>query len=524
MSETLTAPPQHPLHPDSLTEAERALLVRARAWLAEHREEYLADLLAWVRIPSVADLTQAEPGAPFGPQVARILDLVDGRARELGFTTQQHEGYALSVTSGDGAAEIGLVSHLDVVPAGEGWTQQPYEPSLRDGVVIGRGAADNKGPAVLDLYLLRAVRDLGIPLSHRLRIIYGGAEEIGMPDIVHYAQHAPVPRFSLVTDGPFPVNHAQKGGLNIRLEIPTGPALAQLRAGVAENAVPASAEILLAGVGADDVEAARALARPEWRELVTVTPVDSEGVRVAASGRSGHAAFPERTLNAILVLADTLSRVAALSEPDRAAARVLATTLATPFGDGSGIATSDEVSGPLTQNGGLVEPVPGGLALALDIRYPVTSDGADLTRRLGELAATWGGRVLEVRDAPPFHLPEQNALVQLLQTTFNQVLETEARPFAMGGGTHARHLPRSLTFGPGFGRNTDLVAQLGLPERPAYLSEHAGAHGPDEFVSIEGLFRAFEVYILALVRLDAFLAAGGNDGDGDDGDGDDGDD
>ncbi|PWD52488.1 peptidase M20 [Serinibacter arcticus] len=486
-------------------------MVRARAWLDDHREEYVADLLAWVRVPSVADATLAAPGAPFGPAVAEVIDLVERRARELGFATHPHDGFALSVTSGDGEEEIGLVSHLDVVPAGEGWTHEPYEPFERDGVVVGRGSADNKGAALIDLYLLRAFRDLEIPLRHSLRIIYGGAEEVGMPDIVHYVEHAPVPRQSLITDGPFPVNHAQKGGLNISLHVPTGPVLAHLRAGVAENAVPATAELTLPGVPTSEVEEARAGIREEWRDLVAVTTTPDGGAHVHARGRSGHAAFPDRTLNAILVLAEVLVRVPSLDAADLAAARALATTLATPYGDGSGLATSDDVTGPLTQNGGLVEPVDGGVTLALDIRYPVASDGGDLTARLAALAAGWGGHVVAVRDAPPFHVPEDDALVRLLQGTFNQVLDVDETPFAMGGGTHARHLPRSITFGPGFGRNPDLVAQLGLPARPSFVSEHAGPHGPDEYASIDGLFRAFEVYVVALVRLDAFLADGGSE-------------
>ena len=40
---------------------------------------------------------------------------------------------------------IGLWNHLDVVPLGEGWDYAPFDPVVRDGYLIGRGAQDNKG-------------------------------------------------------------------------------------------------------------------------------------------------------------------------------------------------------------------------------------------------------------------------------------------------------------------------------------------------------------------------------------------
>lgn len=226
----------------TITGSDQEFLAAVDSWLDAHRSEFLADLLDWVSIPSVSDENHAAPGAPFGPNVARMLDRVRERATELGFESSSHEGYAISILGDparslneDGAStgstsrardtqhtgnptttspqpEIGLVSHLDVVPAGDGWTLDPYAPFERDGFVVGRGSSDNKGPAVGDLYLLRLFRDLDIPLRHRLRVIYGGSEESGMADLSYYAEHGPVPGFSLVTDGPFPVNFAQRVG------------------------------------------------------------------------------------------------------------------------------------------------------------------------------------------------------------------------------------------------------------------------------------------------------------------------
>lgn len=47
---------------------------------------------------------------------------------------------------GNGLPKVALISHMDVVPAGEGWRTNPFEPVIKAGKIFGRGALDNKGP------------------------------------------------------------------------------------------------------------------------------------------------------------------------------------------------------------------------------------------------------------------------------------------------------------------------------------------------------------------------------------------
>ena len=518
----------------TITGSDQEFLAAVDSWLDAHRSEFLADLLDWVSIPSVSDENHAAPGAPFGPNVARMLDRVRERATELGFESSSHEGYAISILGDparslneDGAStgstsrardtqhtgnptttspqpEIGLVSHLDVVPAGDGWTLDPYVPFERDGFVVGRGSSDNKGPAVGDLYLLRLFRDLDIPLRHRLRVIYGGSEESGMADLSYYAEHGPVPGFSLVTDGPFPVNFAQKGGLNLYLHLPTGPVLKSLTGGVAINAVPSSAQVLLGGAHPSAIRAKISTLPADIRDDLDVV-AGPEGTELHARGRSGHAAFPEGTRNAILVLARALVEAELVGGADLAAAQLLATILATPYGDGSGVAYEDEVSGKLTQNGGVVRPEGDGISLHIDIRYPVTASSQDIRRTFRELLAPMGGSLVNYDDAAPFYIDPHGPVVQLLQDVFRGVSGIDAPPFAMGGGTHSRVLPGAITFGPGFShlRNS---GDDGEAPHPSFIpSGHGSPHGPDEFVRVDDLFTAFRIYALAIRRLDKEL-------------------
>ena len=85
----------------------------------------------------------------------------------------------------DNGVEV-VMAHLDVVPAGEGWSTDPFTMVLDDNHAYGRGVADNKGAAVVALHCLRALKDAGVKGNRKLRVIFGSAEEIGMHDMKHY--------------------------------------------------------------------------------------------------------------------------------------------------------------------------------------------------------------------------------------------------------------------------------------------------------------------------------------------------
>lgn len=461
----------------SLTANESLLLARASAWFDEHTDEFLAELGTWIAVPSVSDTDAGRPGEPYGSQVATLFGLVRGRAEELGFRVEAHEGHALSVLSGDQESQIGLVAHLDVVPAGDGWSFPAYEATVRDGWVVGRGVADDKGPALADLYLLRFLREIDLPLRHGLRLLLGGAEETGLTDVAHFAKTATAPVVSLVTDGGFPVNVAQKGRITAGIRFPAGEVLSTWRAGTVVNAVPATASIRIPRSG-----------------------TDSGVVQLSAVGRAGHAASPEGTVNAIERLAVELAASDLLGDADRAAAAAIARVLSTPYGEGAGIAASDAVSGRLTLNGGLVEPGDGVVTLRIDIRYPVTADPAAIVAAITETVSASRGEVVDVDVLTALHFPPDDPRVALLGQVYSDVTGSEAEPYAMGGMTHSRVLPNAITFGPGAPWSEGRSFPEFIPEG------HGHPHGPDEAVSVKALRQAFGIYAVAIARLDDLLS------------------
>ena len=269
------------------------------AWISDHREEMLEELMEWVRHPSVSRADLASPGAPYGPDCRKMLDFALKRCREMGFRTEDHEGYCGSVWYGDAEDELGFYAHLDVVPEGENWIYQPYDPVVEKGFMIGRGCDDDKAPAIMGVYILRFLKEHGIKLNKTVRLMFGCAEETGMDDFASYlGKGGRVSDFGIVADGGFPVCFAEKGGWNADILVKKGADILDFRAGNVRNAVPGSASILLRG---DAEELKKRLSENEASEKLfddisklSVAEGEEPGtVRVSATGKAGHAAFPD---------------------------------------------------------------------------------------------------------------------------------------------------------------------------------------------------------------------------------------
>ena len=105
---------------------------------------------------------QAGDGAPFGSGARQALDYFLNLASSFGFETKNYEGYAGEVIFGEGE-ELAVLVHLDVVPAGSGWHHEPFGGEIDNATsrIWGRGAMDDKGPAIISLYAMKALKDSG---------------------------------------------------------------------------------------------------------------------------------------------------------------------------------------------------------------------------------------------------------------------------------------------------------------------------------------------------------------------------
>ena len=125
--------------------------------------------------PAVADM-------PFGKGAKDALDWFLHLASSFGFETKNYDNYVGEVVFGEGE-ELGILAHLDVVPAGGGWTHNPFGGEVSLDRIWGRGTTDDKGPAIICLYCLKALKDEGFLPKKKIKLIVGCNEESGWSTI-----------------------------------------------------------------------------------------------------------------------------------------------------------------------------------------------------------------------------------------------------------------------------------------------------------------------------------------------------
>ncbi|MBQ8952611.1 MAG: Sapep family Mn(2+)-dependent dipeptidase [Clostridia bacterium] len=463
-------------------------------WIDEHTEEYIADVQAFCRIPSVSRADLAQPNAPFGPDCRKALDWALERSAQLGFAVVDHEGYCGTARWGDQDNAFGILGHIDVVPEGEGWIYPPYGATRAGDFLIGRGVSDDKGPALVGLYAARCIRDLGLPMKHGVRVYYGCSEETGMEDLQYYLRHDEPPKLSLVPDCGFPVCIAQKGSLGGDVSIPAGQSIRALRAGLVANMVPADAWAELAV----DAEAMRmALAGlGVAKEDFTIEPL-KDGCVVRAHGVASHAADPAKGRSALRMLADALARSGLLEAESAKAMAAVAALTAGCYGESCGLEKEDEVSGKTTTNFGLASLKDGRVFVNLDARLSIADDPDDAEARYTAATGALGFSWHPDHKTNPFQIGADSPETTALMNVYREVTGRDDQPYAMGGGTYSRYLSTAISYGVGL---------PGVTDRPDIPESHGGAHKCDEYAHIPSLLQAMKIYVLALLRLDESVA------------------
>lgn len=434
--------------------------------IEESKDALIKDLQGCIQIPSVE--TRDDSGYPYGEQVHRVLHYVLDAARRLGFSVHNMDEHLGWCEYGEGEEMVAVLCHLDVVPEGDGWTVPPYEGRVADGRIYGRGATDDKGPAMYALYALKAIRDAGIPLRRRVRILFGLSEETGSSDMAYYNAHGgEAPVMGVTPDGEYPVINGEKGIVmqSFAKELrQTGDIrLLELSGGTAHNIVPAQAAALLA---CPRQTAEKIAARRAGKISCTLTP---EGVRVEAEGVDAHGGSPEKGENAIGRLLLFLSALP-LEGDLKEAVDLLAFRLGMEYdGKSMGIAMEDELSGPLTMNMGVIQLEGDTLNVTLNYRYPVTRSFEECGPQVKEAFEGAGFYETYLLHSEALYMPEDSPLVSKLMKVYTAYTGRQDAPKCIGGGTYAKSIPNILAFGPTF------------------PGDEAREHKPDEFMELSRL-------------------------------------
>lgn len=425
------------------------------------KDEMIQSLCTNLRIQS--DAQPPEEGKPNGPGVARALEHALRIAAQLGFRTHEVAGHAGYAEYGDGEEMIAVLGHLDVVPAGEGWTHPPYAGIIENGRIYGRGTTDDKGPMFAALYALKAIKDSELPLRRRIRILFGTSEETGSADMAYYSTHEELPVAGFTPDAQFPVIHAEKGILNVWFSKEfqdleeASVTLRSLSCGCALNMVPplAAAELELHG----------------------------HSIQAKTNGVCAHASRPEDGKNAAGPMLDFLSHQDLPLAIQDAFAFLAYSLGQETSGENLGIAMEDEVSGKLTVNLGMLEADMQHIRGGLNIRYPVTVSKDLVLSKLSASLYEGGFEIDSITNTPPLYVDENSELVRTLMEVFNRKTGLDLSPLSTGGGTYARSLPNVLAFGPQFPDQANLC------------------HQADEYIEIPYLIKAAQIMAAAMYEL-----------------------
>ena len=454
----------------------------AEAYLEKNWPAMVQDIDRLVRIESVEDLEASEPGAPFGPGPKAALTEALSIAEGMGFSTCDVDGYmGYADLAGAGDKQIGIIGHMDVVPAGPGWHHEPYAVTEKEGFLIGRGVLDDKGPSLMALHAMKCLADLGLGLNHTIRFLFGVNEESGMNDVPYYRERFADPAFLFTPDAEFPVCHGEKGGFDARITSGSisDPVIVEFAGGAAPNAVPGVAHAI---VRAD------AAVLPE-AESITVTDLGNGAARIEALGKSAHASMPENGVNAIELVVRYLLANDLCSADERAFLEFQEKLLGATDGSGVGLKSEDDYFGPLTVIGGTVAMQDGKFVQTMDSRFPTSITEADIAAAMRAHTDPIGATFEVTLVKAPFLVKPDTPEIQTLLRAYNEITGADAEPFTMGGGTYARVFSCAASFGPE-------MPWLPVPDWAG------GIHGPGEAVSVDQLKTAFKIYALALYDLE----------------------
>ncbi|HEW3077364.1 TPA: Sapep family Mn(2+)-dependent dipeptidase, partial [Streptococcus pneumoniae] len=202
------------------------------------KDEFLISLKTLISYPSV--LNEGENGTPFGQAIQDVLEKTLEICRDIGFTTYlDPKGYYGYAEIGQGAELLAILCHLDVVPSGDeaDWQTPPFEATIKDGWVFGRGVQDDKGPSLAALYAVKSLLDQGIQFKKRVRFIFGTDEETLWRCMARYNTIEEQASMGFAPDSSFPLTYAEKGLLQVKLHGPGSDQL-ELEVGGAFNVVP----------------------------------------------------------------------------------------------------------------------------------------------------------------------------------------------------------------------------------------------------------------------------------------------
>lgn len=458
-------------------------------WLSlyeQHKTQILEDLSGLIEIPSKRNDEDTKEGAPFGTECRKALDYMMELGKREGFEVIDVDGYACVLSYGTGDESIGVLGHLDVVPEGKDWTKEPFQLTIENDILYGRGVLDDKGPSIIAFHALKMIKDAGIKLNKKVMLIFGCDEETGMECMEYYAKHGEIPSMGFVPDADFPVIYGEKGGLHVSLNGNATTVIQSMHAGERPNIVIGEASAIVTAWDSQKQSLFEFYLRTN--ELIGSVKAHGTSTCLTIKGVSAHAAMPYYGNNAALHLLNFIGGAFG----DSFAAQTYA-LLHDWQGKPLGIDIEGAYMGFLTLSTGIIDIEEGRASLLLDIRYPNDTSSEELMnaiqKQLKENDYPLNASI--VKNVQPLFVDPNSELVTTLMDVYRSFSGDEFHPAkTMGGGTYAKKLPNFVAFGPEFPNEAY--------EEGVFVG---GPHQRDEGLSVAAFKQAMQIYAEAILRL-----------------------
>lgn len=431
-----------------------------------------------IKFPSVSEESNSKEN-PFGTNCTNALNYILDLASSLGFRTKNIDNYAGYIEFGSGEEMVGIIGHLDVVPALEedGWTTPPFEPCIRNGKLFGRGSIDDKGPVVASLYAMKAIMD-NANVSKTVRLILGLNEEKGWKCIDYYKEVEKWPDIGFSPDANFPGIYAEKGIMSLAISHPLSIKDFEIIAidckQNAINVVPKYVSITLKNTLGKELPLS---------ENINITNLDNSLIKIESFGTASHAAHPELGKNAIENL---IKYLITNFEFD-------SNILKSLYDNGLFDITSprfmnenkiEDESGVLTSNVATFEFNNGIITFKINLRVPVTYNLNEILNSYNNFQNEYpefNTNLLSIQE--PLYIEKDSYLVNTLVNIFNSKTSQNANPIAIGGGTYARAFNNCISYGLTMPGDKDMCHQV------------------DEYVKIDNLILGSKIYAEAIYEL-----------------------
>ena len=449
--------------------------------IEKSKEEMLHNISELIKIPSVSTET-INPKIPFGENCSKALNYILKLGESLGFRTKNIDEYCGYIEFGEGDELVGIIGHLDVVPALEedGWTTPPFAPCIRDGKLFGRGSIDDKGPVISSLYAMKAIKD-STKVSKRVRLIVGLNEEKSWKCINYYKQHEDCPTIGFSPDADFPAIYAEKGIMSVELKntfsIKDCSILEIDCKANAINVVPKYVSITLKS-NSDIFNKLN-----KTNSKIKITEIDNSVIKIEAFGISAHAAHPDLGDNSIKTLveylldnfefnSDYLKYLYEIGLFDIHSPKFLSET------------KIEDESGILTSNVAILDYKDNELIIKINLRVPINTKLNDIFKKYCLLAKNFESlKVSNLGTQEPLYVDKNTYLVKTLVDIFNKKTGQNLEAIAIGGGTYARAFKNCISYGLTMPGDKDMCHQV------------------DEFVDINKLILSSKIYAEAIYEL-----------------------